>query len=141
MSSSSPPQKEIPEDFKSSDGRRKFLSFVDDEAIMSHRENFYERRLHELKDMDIEVGRTLDWGFMEKIGMKDIFTRLLRRELQDENGGTRFLCNAWDIALNIREPIFVELVQEFLSTFTFKEHWVRQGDFTSYHCIEFRLCG
>ena len=95
MASCSPPQKEIPKDFKSSDGRHKFLSFVDDEAIMSHRANFYERRLHELEYMDIEVGRTLDWVLMEKIGMKDIFTRLLRRELQDENGGTRFLCNAW----------------------------------------------
>ena len=105
MASCSPPPKEILEDLKSSDGRRKFLSFVDDEAIMSHPTNFYERRLHELEDTDIEVGRTLDWGFMEKIGMKDIFTRLLRRELQDENGGTRFLCNTWDIALNIKEPI------------------------------------
>ena len=84
MSSTSPPKKEIPEDFKSSDGRHKFLSFVDDEAIMSHRANFYERRLREIEDMDIEVGRTLHWGFIEKIDMKDIFTRLLRRELQNE---------------------------------------------------------
>ena len=113
---------------------------MDDEAIMSHQANFYERRLHELEDMDIEIGRTLDLGFMENIGMKDIFTRLLRRELQDGDGNTRFLCNVWDIALNIREPVYVELVQDFLSIFTFKEHWVRQGDFTSYHCIEFRLC-
>ena len=94
MTSFIPPPKEIPEDFKSSDGRHKFLSFVDDKDIMSHRANFYERRLKELEDMDIEVGRTLGWGFIEKIDMKDIFTHLLRRELQDENGGTRFLYNA-----------------------------------------------
>ena len=111
MASSSPPQKEIPENFRSSDGSHKFLSFVDDEAITSRRANLYERRLQELEDIDIGVGRTLDWGFIEMIDMKNIFTRLLRRELQDENGGTRFLCNAWDIAMNIREPIYVELVQ------------------------------
>ena len=72
MASSRPPPKEIPEDFKSVDGRHKFLSFVYDEAIMSHLANFYERRLHELEDMDIKVGRTLDWGSMEKIGIKYI---------------------------------------------------------------------
>ena len=108
---------------------------------MSHRVNSYERRLQEIENMDVEIGRSLDWEFMEKIRMKDIFVHLLWRELTDEKGDTRFLCNPWDIALNIREPVYAELVQEFLFTFTFKEHSPRKGDFSSHHCIEFCLFG
>ena len=72
--------------------------------------NSCERRLQEIEDIDVEIGHTLDWEFMENMAMKDIFVHRLRRELRDEKGETGFLCNAWDIVLNIREPIYVELV-------------------------------
>ena len=57
MASPGSSPKEVPEEFRSSDGKNKF---ADDKSIMSHWVNAYERRLQEIEDMDVEIGRTLD---------------------------------------------------------------------------------
>ncbi|KAJ9544476.1 hypothetical protein OSB04_024183 [Centaurea solstitialis] len=70
---------------------------------------------------EIEVGSTVDLKFMNDIGFGERLSNLLRREYRDSLGITRFVSNDWEKALKTHEPIYVELVLEFLATFEFDE--------------------
>ncbi|KAJ9539169.1 hypothetical protein OSB04_031902 [Centaurea solstitialis] len=74
-----------------------------------------------LKKREIEVGLIVDLTFIEKIGFVERLSNFLRREYRDDDGVIRFVCYDWEKALETYEPIYVELVLEFLATFEFDE--------------------
>ncbi|KAJ9535842.1 hypothetical protein OSB04_un001007 [Centaurea solstitialis] len=65
---------------------------------------------------------------------------LLRREYRDQFGVLRFVSNDWEKALKTHEPIYYELVLEFLATFSFDVEAYDEDRFDG-PCVRFRLLG
>ncbi|KAJ9561576.1 LOW QUALITY PROTEIN: hypothetical protein OSB04_006736 [Centaurea solstitialis] len=93
-----------------------------------------------LKKREIEVGSTVDLAFIEEIGFAEGLSDLLRREYRDDDGVIRFVSNDWEKALETYEPIYVELVLEFLATFEF-DGIAFNTDRLRANCVKFRLLG
>src|SRR5581483_3987683 len=96
--------------------------------------------LGRLKQLDIEIGSTVDLNFVSEIGFGDRLSNLLRREYRDQFGVVRFVSNDWEKALTTREPIYYELVLEFLTSFEFDLEDFNEDRFDN-QCVKFRLLG
>ena len=90
-----------------------------------------------MKKRHVEVGRTLDWNLLDRLGVRANIDSYLSQEFRD--GNLSFTCNAWRRALNLREPIFKELVVEFIASYEFDEDKARR-DMASTP-IKYRLGG
>ncbi|KAJ9546851.1 hypothetical protein OSB04_019394 [Centaurea solstitialis] len=93
--------------------------------------------LSALKSRQIEVGRTLDWAFLRGINAANI-ERYFRRDLTDD-GILLFTSMAWEVVLNLREPIYRELTLEFIATYSFDEEI--RGESIRRRCLSYRLGG
>ncbi|KAJ9552979.1 hypothetical protein OSB04_017024 [Centaurea solstitialis] len=76
----------------------------------------------------------------EEIGFGDRLSSLLRREYRDHFGVLRFVSNDWEKALKTHDPIYYELVLEFLATFSFDVEAYEEDRFDG-PCVRFRLLG
>ncbi|KAJ9544658.1 hypothetical protein OSB04_024365 [Centaurea solstitialis] len=94
------------------------LSFDSDNILRSENMSLMIE-LDRLKKREIEIGSVVDLHFVEEIGFGDRLSSLLRREYRDQFGVLRFVSNDWEKALKTHEPIYYELVLEFLATFSF----------------------
>ena len=65
------------------------------------------------------MGRTLDWNILDRLGARGNINSYLSQEFCD--GNLSFTSNACRRALNLREPIFKELVVEFIASYEFDE--------------------
>ncbi|KAJ9557741.1 hypothetical protein OSB04_012355 [Centaurea solstitialis] len=108
-----------------------FLSFDADEISQSEKMALLVK-MDRLRKRDIEIGATVDLKFFEEIGYDDCLSGLLRREYRDSYGVTRFVGNDWERALETHEPIYAELVLEFLDTFEFDEESFNEDKFDGY---------
>ncbi|KAJ9561319.1 hypothetical protein OSB04_006479 [Centaurea solstitialis] len=115
------------------------LSFDSDEISQSEKMAIMVK-LGRLRKRGIEVGSVIDLPFIEEIGFGRQLSNLLRREYRDSSGTIRFMSNEWEKALETFEPIYVELVLEFLATFEFNEE-VFYANKMGGECIRFRLLG
>ena len=66
--------------------------------------------VEELKKRHVELGRTFDWNFLDRLGARAFIDGYLSQDFCV--GNLSFTCNAWRRSLNMREPIFEELVIE-----------------------------
>ncbi|KAJ9542442.1 hypothetical protein OSB04_028948 [Centaurea solstitialis] len=96
--------------------------------------------LDRLKKRDVEIGSIVDLHFVEEIGFGDRLSSLLRREYRDHFGVLSFVSNDWEKALKTHEPIYYELVLEFLATFSFDVEAYEEDRFGG-PCERFRLLG
>ncbi|KAJ9542541.1 hypothetical protein OSB04_029047 [Centaurea solstitialis] len=96
--------------------------------------------LGRLKQLDIEIGSTVDLKFIDEIGFGARLSNLLRREFRDQSGAVRFVSNDWEKALTTREPIYYELVLEFLISFEFDLEFFNEDKLDN-ECVKFRLLG
>ncbi|KAJ9543928.1 hypothetical protein OSB04_023635 [Centaurea solstitialis] len=94
------------------------LSFDSDNILRSEKMSLMIE-LDRLKKREVEIGLIVDLHFVEEIGFGDRLSSLLRREYRDHFGVLRFVSNDWEKALKTHEPIYYELVLEFLATFSF----------------------
>ena len=93
--------------------------------------------VEDLKNRHVEVGRTLDWNLLDQYGARETIDSYLTQEFHD--GNRSFSCNACWRALNLREPIFMELVIEFIASYEFDEEEARKD--TAPRPIRYRLGG
>ncbi|KAJ9552611.1 hypothetical protein OSB04_016656 [Centaurea solstitialis] len=96
--------------------------------------------LDRLRKRDVEISSIVDLHFVEEIGFGDRLSSLLRREYRDHFGVLRFVSNDWEKALKTHEPIYYELVLEFLATFSFDVEAYEEDRFDG-PCVRFRLLG
>ncbi|KAJ9542216.1 hypothetical protein OSB04_028722 [Centaurea solstitialis] len=115
------------------------LSFDSDNILRSEKMSLMIE-LDRLKRREIEIGSIVDLHFVEEIGFGDRLSSLLRREYRDQFGVLRFVSNDWEKALKTHEPIYYELVLEFLATFSFDVE-AYEEDRLEDPCIRFRLLG
>ncbi|KAJ9535506.1 hypothetical protein OSB04_un001362 [Centaurea solstitialis] len=94
------------------------LSFDSDNILRSEKMSLMIE-LDRLKKREVEIGSVVDLHFVEEIGFGDKLSSLLRREYRDQFGVLCFVSNDWEKALKTHEPIYYELVLEFLATFSF----------------------
>ena len=59
----------------------------------------------EIKHQSIESGRTFDWTMAKNMHAEKQLQEYLTKEFSDADGNVVFTCNAWDTALNMREPV------------------------------------
>ncbi|KAJ9566560.1 hypothetical protein OSB04_002526 [Centaurea solstitialis] len=116
-----------------------FLSFDTDEISQSEKMALLIK-IDRLRKRDIEIAATVDLNFFEEIGYGERLSGLLRRAYRDSYGVTRFVGNDWEKALETNEPIYTELVLEFLATFEFDEEAFNEDKFDRL-CVKFRLQG
>ncbi|KAJ9567317.1 hypothetical protein OSB04_003283 [Centaurea solstitialis] len=115
------------------------LSFDSDNILRSEKMSLMIE-LDRLKKREVEIGSVVDLQFVEKIGFGDRLSSLLRREYRDQFGVLRFVSNDWEKALKTHEPIYYELVLEFLATFSFDME-AYDEDRLEGPCIRFCLLG
>ncbi|KAJ9558232.1 hypothetical protein OSB04_012846 [Centaurea solstitialis] len=115
------------------------LSFDSDNILRSEKMSLMIK-LDRLKKREVEIGSIVDLHFVEEIGFGDRLSSLLRREYRDHSGIVRFVSNDWEKALKTHEPIYNELVLEFLATFSFDVE-AYDEDRLEGPCIRFRLLG
>ncbi|KAJ9567664.1 hypothetical protein OSB04_003630 [Centaurea solstitialis] len=115
------------------------LSFDSDNILRSEKMSLMIK-LDRLKKREVEIGSVVDLHFVEEIGFGDRLSSLLRREYRDQFGVLRFVSNDWEKALKTHEPIYYELVLEFLATFSFDVE-AYDEDRLEGPCIRFRLLG
>ncbi|KAJ9566198.1 hypothetical protein OSB04_002164 [Centaurea solstitialis] len=115
------------------------LSFDSDNILRSEKMSLMIE-LDRLKKREVEIGSIVDLQFVEKIGFGDRLSSLFRREYRDQFGVLRFVSNDWEKALKTHEPIYYELVLEFLATFSFDVE-AYDEDRLEGPCIRFRLLG
>ncbi|KAJ9560980.1 hypothetical protein OSB04_006140 [Centaurea solstitialis] len=115
------------------------LSFDSDNILRSEKMSLMIE-LDRLKKREVEIGSIVDLQFVEKIGFGDRLSSLLMREYRDQFGVLRFVSNDWEKALKTHEPIYYELVLEFLATFSFDVE-AYDEDRLEGPCIRFRLLG
>ncbi|KAJ9536179.1 hypothetical protein OSB04_un000639 [Centaurea solstitialis] len=115
------------------------LSFDSDNILRSEKMSLMIE-LDRLKKREVEIGSIVDLHFVEEIGFGDRLSSLLRREYRDHFGVLRFVSNDWEKALKTHEPIYYELVLEFLATFSFDVEAYEEDRFDG-PCIRFRLLG
>ncbi|KAJ9553430.1 hypothetical protein OSB04_017475 [Centaurea solstitialis] len=115
------------------------LSFDSDNILRSEKMSLMIE-LDRLKKREVEIGSIVDLQFVEKIGFGDRLSSLLRREYRDQFGVLRFVSKDWEKALKTHEPIYYELVLEFLATFSFNVE-AYDEDRLEGPCIRFRLLG
>ncbi|KAJ9538868.1 hypothetical protein OSB04_031601 [Centaurea solstitialis] len=115
------------------------LSFDSDNILRSEKMSLMIE-LDRLKKREIEIGSIVDLHFVEEIGFGDRLSSLLRREYRDHFGVLRFVSNVWEKALKTHEPIYYELVLEFLATFSFDVEAYEEDRFDG-PCIRFHLLG
>ncbi|KAJ9566726.1 hypothetical protein OSB04_002692 [Centaurea solstitialis] len=94
------------------------LSFDSDNIPQSEKMSLMIE-LGRLKKREIEIGSVVDLSFVDEIGFGDRLSDLLRREFRDQFGVVRFVSNDWEKVLKTNEPVYFELVLEFLATFEF----------------------
>ncbi|KAJ9542739.1 hypothetical protein OSB04_029245 [Centaurea solstitialis] len=131
-------------EFKRTSSSRNFqdhpcLSFDSDNILRSEKMSLMIE-LDRLKKQDVEIGSIVDLHFVEEIGFGDRLSSLLRREYRDHFGVLRFVSNDWEKALKTHEPIYYELVLEFLATFSFDVEAYEEDRFDG-PCVRFRLLG
>ena len=63
----------------------------------------------------MEVGRTLDWNLLDRLGARANIDSYLSHVFRASN--LSFTYNAWRRALNMIAPIFKELVIEFIASY------------------------
>ena len=85
----------------------------------------------------VVVRRSIKWSLLREIGVEDEVRSYFKREAKDELGNIKFTCNALDKELNIEEPIYQELVLEFVATYSFDENKSRED--VQKDCMNFRL--
>ncbi|KAJ9544063.1 hypothetical protein OSB04_023770 [Centaurea solstitialis] len=115
------------------------LSFDSDNILRSEKMSLMIE-LDRLKKREVEIGSIIDLHFVEEIGFGDRLSSLLRREYRDHFGVLRFVSNDWEKALKTHEPIYYELVLEFLATFSLDVEAYEEDRFDG-PCIRFRLLG
>ncbi|KAJ9538575.1 hypothetical protein OSB04_031308 [Centaurea solstitialis] len=115
------------------------LSFDSDNILRSEKMSLMIE-LDRLKKRDIEIGSIVDLHFVEEIGFGDRLSSLLRREYRDQFGVLRFVSNDWEKALKTHEPVYYELILEFLATFSFDVEAYDEDRFDG-PCIRFCLLG
>ncbi|KAJ9561813.1 hypothetical protein OSB04_006973 [Centaurea solstitialis] len=115
------------------------LSFDSDNILRSEKMSLMIE-FDRLKKRDVEIGSIVDLHFVEEIGFGDRLSSLLRREYRDHFGVLRFVSNDWEKALKTHEPIYYELVLEFLATFSFDVEAYEEDRFDG-PCVRFRLLG
>ncbi|KAJ9546695.1 hypothetical protein OSB04_019238 [Centaurea solstitialis] len=115
------------------------LSFDSDNILRSEKLSLMIE-LDRLRKRDVEIGSIVDLHFVEEIGFGDRLSSLLRREYRDHFRVLRFVNNDWEKALKTHEPIYYELVLEFLATFSFDVE-AYEEDRIDGPCIRFRLLG
>ncbi|KAJ9535255.1 hypothetical protein OSB04_un001653 [Centaurea solstitialis] len=115
------------------------LSFDSDNILRSEKMSLMIE-LDRLKKREVEIGSIVDLHFVEEIGFGDRLSSLLRREYRDHFGVLRFVSNDWEKALKTHEPIYYELVLEFLATFSFDVEAYEEDRFDG-PCIRFHLLG
>ncbi|KAJ9536316.1 hypothetical protein OSB04_un000496 [Centaurea solstitialis] len=115
------------------------LSFDSDNILRSEKMSLMIE-LDRLKKREVEIGSVVDLHFVEEIGFGDKLSGLLRREYRDHFGVLHFVSNDWEKALKTHEPIYYELVLDFLATFSFDVE-AYDEDRIDGPCIRFRLLG
>ncbi|KAJ9547100.1 hypothetical protein OSB04_019643 [Centaurea solstitialis] len=129
---------DLPPSMKVKDDRHIFLTIDSSRWIPEVDKAKCVLKMDRLKKKSIEIGSIIDRTLIEEVGFVDQLSTLLHRELKDVNGDNRFVSNAWEKALETREPVYYELVVEVLSTFHFNEHIYRSEDPIKSKCIRFR---
>ena len=79
----------------------------------SQQENFgaSTAKYPELLHNQVDSGAVIDWEFLRKQGLEQDFLRSFQT-----NG---FTCPQWKRLFRIQEPVYIELIREFFSTFHF----------------------
>ncbi|KAJ9557778.1 hypothetical protein OSB04_012392 [Centaurea solstitialis] len=115
------------------------LSFDSDNILRSEKMSLMIE-FDRLKKKDIEIESIVDLHFVDEIGFGDRLSDLLRREYRYRFGVVRFVSNDWEKALKTHEPIYYELVLDFLATFDFDLEAYAEDRFDG-QCVKFRLLG
>ena len=106
-------------------GEHRFLVFT--QHPNNDREELREirRDIKELKKRHVKVGRTLDWNLLDRLVARGHIDCYLSQKFP--TGNLSFNCNAWRRTLNMKEPIYKELVIEFIALYEFDEDLARGG--------------
>ena len=63
----------------------------------------------------------MDWNLLDRMGAHENIDTYLTQEFHDEDDNVVFSCHAWRTTLNLRDPIFKEIVVEFVASYEFDE--------------------
>ncbi|KAJ9547666.1 hypothetical protein OSB04_020209 [Centaurea solstitialis] len=103
--------------------------------IVSQRKSQPDQILTKAKQKPLRVREVLTFATRSEEAR---LSSLLRREYRDQFGVLRFVSNDWEKALKTHEPIYYELVLEFLATFSFDVEAYDEDRFDG-PCVRFRL--
>ncbi|KAJ9553073.1 hypothetical protein OSB04_017118 [Centaurea solstitialis] len=109
---------DLPPSIKVEDDRHIFLTIDSSHWIPEVDKAKCVLKMDLLKKKSIEIGSIIDRTLIEEVGFADQLSTLLRRELKDVNGDNCFVSNAWEKALETREPVYYELVVDSCPPFT-----------------------
>ncbi|KAJ9553009.1 hypothetical protein OSB04_017054 [Centaurea solstitialis] len=119
---------------RTASGKHEFIRFG---PHPQHDRQELTRDLKAIKGRHIEIGRTLDWDFLQGIQAAGHILRYFER---GPNGPESELSSmAWKTALDLRESVYRELTLEFIATYSFDEERGRES--VRQPCIQYRLGG
>lgn len=74
-------------------------------------------KLAQMKERRVHVPDEISWTWMEEVGLSKAIEPFLVQSFDGVQG--MFVCMAWRRLFHIHEPVYKELVVEFLATVTF----------------------
>ncbi|CAH1450007.1 unnamed protein product [Lactuca virosa] len=86
-------------------------------------------RLAWLRERRVHVPQEINWTWMVEVGLSKAIKPFLVQSFDGTQG--QFVCTAWKILFHIQEPVYKELVVEFLATVAFRKKMVFMSQQTS----------
>lgn len=75
--------------------------------------------MNRIASRQIVIPRRIDWETLNNLGVANRIRAVLEKHATGEDGHEYFICNAWERIFEINEPLYRELILEFVASFVF----------------------
>ncbi|KAJ9544688.1 hypothetical protein OSB04_024395 [Centaurea solstitialis] len=121
------------------DASHTFMYFMNDPTLNAKKKTELRDTVNRIADRQIVILWRIDWALLNTLGVDNRVRTILEKHAFGENGLQYYICKAWDRVFDIDEPLYRELILEFVASFVF-DATKATGDCHE-PCMTFRLGG
>ncbi|KAJ9556996.1 hypothetical protein OSB04_011610 [Centaurea solstitialis] len=105
--------------YRAPDGSHAFTYFMNDPTLNKNQNTELCDTLNRIASRQIVILRRADWELLQTLGVDNRVRAILDKHAMGENGQEYFIYNACDRVFRIDEPLYRELILEFVTSFVF----------------------